>query len=368
MLLLLASLWNSSPEDELLEALQSRHARLRNVIVNFEFTESFMDPPDASQVTAALSTAQNPGQKIVEFLPQGVYPGKGLFKFSNGASRFESDSFRGTRSVDVQVFAKGRAEHLWQEDSDESKQAYFGSIHPAAETQLPRDATLSYALGLRLNFKNDWLTEEALKSGKVAFDAETKLATVTFVDPEQPEKINHRWTVDPAHAYRLVRYDQIQKDPSNNIPDYASAELENLTFETINGIDLPKKIQRRRYAGFQSIRYSPYQSEVDVISYSIGDASNTEESMLIEWPEGASIIDYRTGAQFRRIDHAQVLTDEMLAEAAKKAAESNAKLAAEAQRKKTNITSIIIQLGLMIGVIIWLRRRHQHKVSRQMLR
>ncbi len=209
----------------------------------------------------------------------------------------------------IRSHLEDRTEQAWQQVNERRDR---GRITNPEEP--PEDAIIDLALGLRVHymeneFQNrflppeDWLKFERHRSED---------GTVVVVHPsESAEPDAYRrdvWTFDPQHGFALTKYEVFAAGQ-------VCQQIENSDFRAVDGVHVPHRVKYRAFSDDGSGgRHQTQSVDLVVSEYHIGSPDNTPDSYYITWPDGAVVLDGRTGQQIVVRGGPQKLNDERLKE------------------------------------------------------
>ncbi len=120
------------------------------------------------------------------------------------------------------------------------------------------------------------------------------------------------WTFDPKLGYALTRYELRWKPEWSN--DFVTdTTIVTGDFRLVSGVQVPFYVSAKSY--FNQAGAEPFLThavEIAVDSYKIGELEENDEAFLIEWPDGAIVLDERNGQTYVVKDGPKQLTDEVL--------------------------------------------------------
>jgi len=308
VVLLFASDTVAVDRDHLIQQMSTRSAALNRIEVTFHFHE---ERQSASVGDSEDMANSRPGQAAGQAIPlTGPASGESRFLRAGKLVRFErretSDSTQPPMpllpSPDIKSYSSSRAEHR------------FGNNGTIKDTgRWPSDSTIDLALGFRAKGFDEWLTMVVLNEGTFH---ETDAGTVTLEwrpsDSKDKNRRKDRWTFDPKRGYALIRY-ELQWKPEGSDDFVTDTEIINGDFQTVSGVQVPFSVSAKSYfnqAGAEPVLM--HSVEIAVDSYRIGEIEESDEAFLIEWPDGAVVLDERNGQTYVVKDGPKQLTDEVI--------------------------------------------------------
>lgn len=325
--MLLACLLMQSPDmGEHLKAMESRLVSLQNVTVAYEETTASTPTPEMAEVIAAINAdsavevATGNQVSLISFETTEERRSS-VFRFASGNARYEDVGSK--RTFVMESFLSDRHEMLyqWPQAAETNFQGY---IEQPNNKNLP-DSVIDCALGLRFFSAEAWLTPKSLKPKNIVTRKDDGLLQITFADPAD-RAYSHVWTVDPSHGYRLQGYDLIAHGVTEGAHkgDFVVKELRNISFANVQGVDLPERIELRKYfpADNETGRHQTQEVHLNVQHYRLNDLANSKEGLRVVWPIGTMVTDQRTGTPVEIASRAQALDDETLAKLANGESES----------------------------------------------
>jgi hypothetical protein len=271
------------------EVLSARLERLQNLVVKYDCEETYTPPSSLTR----MSTAMIEGHPVhIITTPQST--SEELW-FRDGQVRHErrlsEASLRDAKEgnvldteFSVTVFARDHIERLQKHAN------YNFLLGRIADTELMPEMVIDYGLGLRQTDTTNWLTSEDVKSSDIV------VAQTGEVVLRRTDALNglHEWTFDPQQGYALTSY-KVRTPP----PRKVGFEVLNSKFENVEGLMLPKRVEKRHYYEEDGETKVSQTTVLTVREYQLGDPNNTDAKYRIQWPEGTHVLDARLGVRYR---------------------------------------------------------------------
>lgn len=212
-----------------------------------------------------------------------------------------ADASAGTR--EVTSYEAARVETLIT-DSTGRTIGTFSRTKP-----LPEPSLIDRALGIRLLYGDGWLTADQLTAADVKWP-DPDHAVVTLRDDKNRL---HTLTFSRKNGYALEEA-TVQSTANGN----QVIELVNSDFREVGGIVLPYKTDFRNQFKSAAGESDATTTDLTVMEYRLADPHNTKDRYSIVWPVNASLLDERTGRDFKVGGRDHALTDEALDAAVKR--------------------------------------------------
>jgi hypothetical protein len=288
-------------------AIQSRFRALQNWTARFELeTSADIDPAVRALRTQFGATPASVSKQQSSWREKRAVE----FRFLRATAQVRSElsdpdghaldhGFLMELPYEITMASPERLEHLRRVDD---RQRASGDIRERG-SNLP-EWTLDVALGLRLLDSNEWLRETDLINAQEAQDDQEIELTIKGISGAVSHlRFEKRW------GYALVSYRLDYPDPDS------FEQIECSEFRVVNGLYIPHHIVRQStYRDTSGSLRHPFTRTITAQKYVLNDPANVEDSMLIQWPAKAVVLDARTGTRISVGPTSRPLTDAAIAE------------------------------------------------------
>ncbi|MBM4075369.1 MAG: hypothetical protein FJ267_06975, partial [Planctomycetes bacterium] len=310
--LLTISLLQSPETSAAFKSMASRLDVLKYISVEYEFSDLQTPGPLADHFLVQFNNgALNlPSGKNTTRLIANFKPRKGTRQFIKLGqfTRFDTDCQ--TDDVVTVAFVDNRMEKLTKGSGSDSG-SYSGYIRNIENQKLP-DNGIDLALGLRLSLDNRWLTPEILQMGELEPASADGLQRFRLKGNPPNADCSHVWTLDPNTSFSILSYDVLKRDddPEFGSIEYTCSEIRNSDFIRVDGLDLPQRIELRRFIrtiGREII--NNYSLSIDVKKYRVDELSRQSDGLHIVWPTRTEVMDERNNTFAEIIGPPRLLSD-----------------------------------------------------------